>query len=125
MPPLTNLLRGLGGAALGAVVGYFGFAFIARQGLYAGLLPGAAVGIGCGLASGTRSKLLAALCGVAGLAAGVLTEWHVLPFVDNPSLSFFVQNIVQKTMHLAMLVGGALFAVYFGYGSARSTPTAD
>ena len=43
------LKRGLAGAALGGIVGYLVFGWLARQGLYALVLPGASLGLGCAL----------------------------------------------------------------------------
>ena len=44
----VNWPLGIVGAVAGGVAGYFVFFWIAQQGFYAIMLPGAAVGLGCG-----------------------------------------------------------------------------
>ena len=57
---------GLAGAVAGGAIGYFVFMWMARQGFYAMILPGALLGLGCGLASRRRSAVLGIACGATG-----------------------------------------------------------
>ena len=63
------------GAAAGGAIGFFAFGWLLRQGYYAMVLPGAMVGIGCGLLSRRDSLVRGILCGLAGLALGLFCEW--------------------------------------------------
>ncbi len=70
------------GAVAGALVGYFAFRWIARQGFYALVLPGGLLGIGAGLFR-NKSNVLCIACGLMGLALGFLAEWQFAPFIKN------------------------------------------
>ena len=87
------LARGLAGAIVGGLVGYFAFRWLSKQGFYGPMLPGALLGIGAGWAARGRSQLLGVVCGLAGLFLGVFSEWMRAPFVDDPSFSFFVAHL--------------------------------
>ena len=116
------LVRGLSGLFLGAVAGHYLFFFMVSQGFYALALPGALVGLGCGIASRIRSPVLAVACGAVALVEGILLEWQFRPFTDE-SLSYFVFNLHQtSTVTLAMIGLGVAFASWFGLGRARFQP---
>ena len=96
----------LGGAVLGGAVGYYGFAWLLRQGFYGLVLPGGLLGMGAGLAR-CRSYWPAIVCGVLALALGLLTEWRFFPFKTNGSLSYFVSHVNQlSTVTLLMIAAG-------------------
>ncbi len=63
----VNWSLGLLGAIAGGAAGYLAFLALARLGLYALVLPGALVGIGCGMLSRGKSNLLGVVCGLLGL----------------------------------------------------------
>jgi hypothetical protein len=112
---LVNVARGIAGAALGGVAGYFLFGWILRQGLYAGVVPGALLGIGCGLLVQRRNMLLAVVCGLAALALGIFTEWKYLPFVRDGSLPFLIQHLPAYKWLMLGLGGFAGF--WFSLGT--------
>ena len=87
------LLRGLAGAAIGGVAGYFAFLWIARQGFYALAVPPAMLGLGAGLCARGRSTPLLIVCGIAGLALGLFTEWRFAPFSADESLTYFLTHL--------------------------------
>ena len=122
-------LLGTAGAVAGAVVGVLLFVWIARQGFYAMVLPGAATGIGAALLSGRRSAVVAAVSGVVGTAAGVVGEWQLAPFRVDDGLGYFVTHLHDlKPFTLAMIGLGAAIAVWFGLGRdshARRRPAPD
>ena len=62
----ANWLLGLVGGAGGGVAGYFLYFWLASQGFYAIVLPGAAIGLGCGALSRGKSNALGAVCGLFG-----------------------------------------------------------
>ncbi|MGI9427761.1 MAG: hypothetical protein ACR2NM_03825 [Bythopirellula sp.] len=113
----VNWLLGFLGGAAGAALGFYLFFLIARQGLYAMVLPGALVGLGCGFLSGMKSKLLGITCGVAALMLGLLIEWRFAPFAVDKSFAFFITHLQHlKPMTLILITIGALMGLWFGIG---------
>jgi hypothetical protein len=113
------LVRGLAGAIVGGLVGYFAFRWLSKQGFYGPMIPGAFLGIGAGWAARGRSQLLGIVCGLAGLFLGVFSEWMRAPFVDDPSFTFFVTHLQQMdraTVKLLMIGLGGAAAYWFGQG---------
>src|SRR5208283_756412 len=95
------------GAVAGGLVGYFGFFWIARQGLYALVLPGGLLGVGASLFA-NRSTVMCIVCGLLALALGFLAEWQFAPFISDGSLSYFVTHLYQlKPITLIMIAAGA------------------
>jgi len=115
--PVLDLLLGAVGAVAGGALGYLLFFAIARHGFYAMVLPGALAGLCCGALSGRKSVPLGILCGILGLAAGVLTEWRFAPFVKDHRLSFFLAHLHQlnRVSQIMIALGGG-FAFWFGLG---------
>jgi hypothetical protein len=116
------------GAVVGGVVGYLGFFWIAGQGFYGLMLPGAGIGLGAGAVASHKSVTFGTLCGVAAILLGLLTEWRFAPFTADPSLSYFVCHLhhLQPITLIEVVVGGA-FAFWLGMGreSARSAERGD
>jgi len=117
----VNAVRGLVGAALGGVAGYYLFGWIYRQGIHAGILPGALLGLGCGVFIQRRNVLLAVVCGFAALALGIFTEWKHLPFVRDGSFSYFIVHLFDlRPIKLLMLALGGLAGFWFALGTGGS-----
>ena len=107
----------LGGILAGAIVGVVIFFLLAKTGLILLVLPGALTGFGRGLVSTRPSWFMALVCGLAGLAAGILGLWLILPFKADTGLLYFVTHIYHVTpLMLGMLAAGALAAAWLGYG---------
>ena len=124
---MTNLwvrhLLGIFGAAVGAALGHVVFLWLVQRGFYAMMLPGALLGLGCGLASQIHSKLLGILCLVAGLALGIFTEWRHAPFVADDSLVFFVSHLLDLQLMTLIMIGlGGACAFWMGTGRRRLSP---
>lgn len=101
----------------GGVVGYFAFSWLLGFGMYAMLLPGALVGLGCGNLSRGYSIVLGCIAGVSALALGIFLEWTFLPFAADESLGFFLANLHQLTpITMLMIIGGAILGFVFGKG---------
>lgn len=114
--PLT-LLRGLGGAILGGILGYFAFRWLARHGYYGLAIPGALLGLGASLAARAKSLPLGIACGIAALALGILAEWLAFPFVKDKSFTFFLTHLHHlSSPTLLMLALGTALAFWFGQG---------
>lgn len=102
---------GLLGAAVGGCVGYFAFFWMAKQGFYALALPGGLLGLAAGLCSRERSRVLAVVCGIAGLMLGLFTEWQFAPFVSDHSFSYFLTHVhTLQPVTLLMLALGVFLS---------------
>jgi uncharacterized membrane protein (UPF0136 family) len=113
------LARGLAGAIVGGVVGYFVFRWLSRNGFLSHMVPGMLLGLGAGLAARGRSLPLGIICALASLVLGVFSEWMRAPFVDDPSFTFFVAHLSEMrgaSVKLVMIGLGAAGAFWFGQG---------
>lgn len=114
---------GLMGAAVGGCIGYFAFFWIVRQGFYALIVPPGLLGFGAGLCARRRSVPLALICGFAGLALGLFTEWRYAPFGSNESLSYFLSHLQALTpVTLIMLGIGTVLSYRLALGFDRPPP---
>jgi len=115
----TSIFLVLAGAVIGGLLGHFIFAWIVGQGLYALILPGAAVGLGAGIFK-NKSKAVAVLCGLLALALGLFTEWRFFPFAKDDSLGYFLFHIHElKPITLIMIAVGALIGFWIPFGHTR------
>jgi hypothetical protein len=62
------------GTTIGAVIGYYLFFWITKQGLYPMVVPGALMGLGCGALSGTKSNAIGIVCALAAVILGLFIE---------------------------------------------------
>lgn len=116
LSPLV-LLRGLAGAFVGGIAGYYLFRWLASQGLYGIIIPGALVGVAAGLAAQGRSLALGILCALFALPLTIVAEWSAFPFVADDSLAFFVRHMHElRSIKLAMMGLGVACAFWFGQG---------
>ena len=106
------MLWGLLGAVIGGAAGFFAFFWIARQGFYALILPPGLMGFTAGLFARSRSTPLALVCGVAGLALGLFTEWRFAPFVADNSLAYFMTHIHKLRPITMLMLGLGAFISY-------------
>jgi hypothetical protein len=118
--PSVNFALGLGGALGGGVLGWVVFGALVSRGLYALVVPGALLGLGCGLLVKQRSWALAAVCGVAALGLGICCEWYYLPFAKDERLAYFLSHLADLTPRtwLSILLGACL-ALYLALGWKR------
>jgi hypothetical protein len=113
-----GMLLGLLGAALGGLIGYCAFFWIAQQGFYALVLPGGLLGLGAGFWVRSRSIPLAIICGFLALALGLFAEWRIAPFVKDGSLAYFLAHAYQlKPITLIMILAGAFLGFWVPYRS--------
>ncbi len=113
-------LLGMAGAVVGGAIGYYVFMFLAERGYLALLLPGAAIGIGCGYMSKTRSVPLGIVCGVLALGFGLFAEWMRAPFATDASFGFFISHPfdLPSVTQIFILLGGVC-GFWFGMGRER------
>jgi hypothetical protein len=117
LPDALVILRGIGGGIVGGVIGYFTVRWLAGQGMYGMMIPGALIGLGAAVAARGRSLLLGLLCAVAAVAAAIFIEWAVFPFMKDKSFSFFITHLNHlKPMTMIMIGLGAVFAFWLGQG---------
>jgi hypothetical protein len=112
-------LRGLAGAIVGGIAGYFVFRLLSSRGMFGYAIPGAMVGLGAGLLAGGRSHWLGALCAVAGLCLTIFAEWSVAPFVADQSFQFFVTHVHQLnnfSVKASITAVGVVLAYLLGQG---------
>lgn len=115
--PEKALIRGLCGAVLGGVVGYFVFFWIVRQGFYALVIPGTLLGLGAGLGARRGCRTLQIVCACLGLLLGLFIEWRYAPFAADESLAYFVTHLhLLKPMTLLMVALGAFFSYRLASG---------
>jgi hypothetical protein len=108
---------------VGGVFGYVLFFWIIRQGFYALVLPGASVGLGCGLLARHPSVPRGIVCAVAALVLGLYTEWVFAPFRDNDQFGYLVAHFYQlRGITLIMIGLGAALAYYLGKDAGFLSP---
>jgi hypothetical protein len=113
----AHVVRAVLGGAVGAIVGYAMYAWLVGQGFYALAIPGAALGLGCGLTTRRSSLPTGLACGVLGVLLGLFSEWLNFPFVKDDSVSYFISHASElKPVTWIMIAAGGIFAAYFGRG---------
>ena len=111
---ISNLL-GLVGAAIGGVLGFYTFGWLEDHGFYGLAIPGAFLGLGCGLLAQHRSSARGIVCAVAALGLSLFTEWNYHPFLEDNSFSFMVAHLKDKSPVTLLMIGvGTVIAFWVG-----------
>ena len=111
---VSNVL-GLVGGAVGGIVGFYLFGWIVRQGFYALIIPGAALGFGCAMLARHASTARGVVCGLAGAALGLLAEATYFPFRVDSQLSYFFAHLGElRPMTWILVAVGGLIAFWVG-----------
>jgi hypothetical protein len=114
---------GVVGGIVGGVFGYVLFFWIVKQGFYALVLPGASVGLGCGLLARHRSVIRGVACALAALALGLYTEWKFAPFVVDNRFGYMALHFYDlRPITLIMIGLGAALAYYLGRDAGFLAP---
>jgi hypothetical protein len=122
---ISTALGVIGGIA-GGIFGVVLFFWIAKQGFYALVLPGAAVGLGCGLLARHKSALRGVACAFAALGLGLYTEWRFEPFVADDRFRYLVVHFYElKPITLIMIGLGVALAYYLGKDAGFLAPRND
>ena len=117
--PIVVWARAVAGVALGAVVGYFVYEWILRQGFYALVIPGAMIGWGAGFFLRTRRPEIGVLAAVVAFVVSILSEWATQPFIDDESLGYFLTHLHQlQPITWIMIALGTYIA--FSWGAGRN-----
>ena len=116
---ILGVVLSLVGAIIGGTLGVVIFLWCLRQGLYAMVIPGAALGLGVHAASLSRSSSRGYLAAIAALLLGLWAEATYFPFVADESLGYFMKNIARVLpIHLLMIAIGAFFGFWWGKQSS-------
>jgi hypothetical protein len=118
---VSNAL-GLVGGMVGGYVGYSLFFWITRQGYYAMILPGALLGLGCGLLSRHVSVPRGVVCGVAGVVLGFFTEWKFQGKAGSSFTDFVAHAHTLGPVTLFMIAVGGLVAFWLGKDGGYGGP---
>ena len=111
---ISNLL-GLVGAAVGGVLGFYTFGWLVSYGFHGEAIPGAFLGLGCGLLAQHRSIARGIACAAAALVLTVVTESHFLPFVADHSVSYMATHLQDLPVPtLALMAIGTIVAFWAG-----------
>lgn len=111
---LSNLL-GIVGAVIGGVLGFYTFGWLENHGFYGLAIPGAFLGVGCGLLAQHRSPARGAICAVAALGLSLYTEWHHHYFLQDTSFSFMITHLKDKDPVTWLMMGiGTIVAYWVG-----------
>jgi len=112
---ITSNVLGFIGAVTGGVLGYYTFMWIVDQGFYGLMIPGALLGLGCGLLSQHTSHIRGVACAAAGCVLGLYSEWKFAPFKADSSFAYLVSHAGElKPLTQLMIVAGAFFAYWLG-----------
>ncbi len=111
---ISNLL-GLVGAAIGGVVGFYTFGWLENHGFYGLAIPGAFLGLGCGLLARHRSTPRGVFCAFAALGLSLFTEWKFHHFLEDTSFTFMLRH-VQDLSPVTLLMMGIATIVAFWVG---------
>ena len=114
--PVAAWGKGILGAIVGAVLGYFAFSWLLNYGMYAGVLPGSLIGVGFSIAA--RRPLMAAgiVCGICGLIFGFWCDAHTNAPPETLVQYFQTFEQVPAANKIMIAVGG-LMAFWFGKGN--------
>jgi hypothetical protein len=78
-------------------------------------IPGAFLGLGCGLLAQHRSLARGIVCAVAALLLSLFTEWKYHPFVDDNSFTYMVTHLKDLSpVTLLMMAIGTIIAFWVG-----------
>ena len=112
---LISYLLGLVGAIVGGVLGFYTFHWLLGHGFYGLAIPGAFLGLGCGLLSRHNSILRGILCGIAALILSLYSEWTYMRFAVDDSFSYMVSHLSDKgPVTSLMIVLGTIIAFWVG-----------
>jgi hypothetical protein len=113
----VNWLLGLAGAIAGGAAGFFLFVWLVHQGLYAMVIPGAALGAGGGWLFKQRSRAFGGVCAVLALLLGFFAEWWAILDV---TFGYYLTHLHQlQPITYIMIALGGLCGYWFGQGQER------
>lgn len=117
--PLAAWGRGILGAIVGGLVGFLIYKWLLGYAIYAGILPGALVGVGFSIAA--RRPILTAgiVCGLVGLIFGFWCDAATNNPPENLINYFQTFDMVPTVPNKIMIGIGGLLAFWFGKGNRQ------
>ena len=101
------------GAVIGGAVGVAIFAGLKRFGLYAMVVPGASLGLGCLMLSRSRSTIRGAVVALLAIGLGLTTEWLFFP--NDRTFPEFLRHLPELGGREFFMIGlGGVFAFWWG-----------
>src|SRR4051795_1922809 len=123
---VMSTMMGVLGGIVGGVFGFVLFFWIIKQNLYAMVLPGASVGLGCGLLARHRSAPRGVACAIAALLLGLYTEWRYMPFIADDRFGYLVAHFYSLRWWTLIMIGlGTALAYYLGKEAGFLAPRND
>jgi hypothetical protein len=111
---ISNLL-GLVGAAVGGVLGFYTFGWLWHYGFYGIAIPGAFVGLGCGLLAQHRSLVRGIVCGAGAFLLSIFTESRYYALPEEDSFRYMVTHFYRLgPVTLVMIAIGTAIAFWVG-----------
>jgi hypothetical protein len=107
---MKETIIALVGAAIGGVLGFFAFFWVASQGFYGMIIPGGLLGLGASFGK-VRSIWLALLLGLAALALGFFTEWR-FAWKREPLFRFLGHAHELGAITLLMIAAGGFLGFF-------------
>jgi len=87
------------------------------------VLPGASIGLGCGLLARHRSSVRGLACAIAALGLGLYTEWVYEPFAASDRFGYLAMHFYQLPLLTLIMIGlGAAMAYYLGKDAGFLAP---
>ena len=122
---VSNLL-GTVGAIAGGILGFLVCQWIAEQGFYGMMIPGALMGFGCGLLARHKSEIRGILCGLAAFALGLFSEAWIFPFSKDHGFGYFFEHLGDlRPISWVMFIVGAGIAYYLARTPGRFQSVVD
>ncbi len=119
---LSTSLGFIGGVA-GGIFGFVVFFWLINHRLYALVIPGACVGLGCGLLARHHSRPRGVVCALAALILGLYTEWRYEWFSVDHRFGYLVAHFLDlRPITQIMIVLGTGLAYYLGQEAGFLAP---
>jgi hypothetical protein len=122
---LISTALGVIGGIAGGISGFVLFGWLLDQNLRAWVLPGAAIGLGCGLLSRHASVPRGVVCGVAAIILGLYTEWHFSLQAEASFVQFALHSYRLPKIMLVLIAIGAALSYYLGKEAGFLAPRND
>lgn len=111
---ISNLLA-LIGAIIGGVLGFYTFGWLWHYGFYGMAIPGAFVGLGCGLLAQHRSLARGIVCGAGAFLLSIYTESRYYALPGEDSFIYMVSHFYKLSpVTLLMIAIGSAIAFWVG-----------
>ena len=106
---------GVIGSTVGGACGYWLFDYFARRGIIALVVPGAALGLGCGVLARHDSWLRGIACAIAAILLGLYAVWKIDPLGAENWFPYAIVHFFDVRLLYQIMIGlGGALAFYLG-----------